>query len=406
MMFCPGCGNEVTQRAKFCSNCGRILTANGSSVDGTIQLRCKSCNGIMRVKEGENILYCPYCGAEEMIVDSEDVAIEKIRYKAYADVEKHRQETTKQVELERMKHELEMEEHEEIKESSRQFKKGKLRKWVILFAILCAIITCSRLSDKNFRGALIPGVQTVLFLASWILGMGTSKNHWLHRVFALCGFLLIIPFMRYGSGGGALSQTPAKLDWPTSGIVTKIPKPDAKYGELSMNYSDLFMADVDEFTQDQYTDYISQCRDAGFTVEEETSSIGFDAFNDEGYNLSLRYFDWRDGQMSVTLRAPIKMSAITWPDTGPAVLLPTPKSLTGKIDSESYDKFYVNIGNTSKEDFEQYISECKKKGFTVDYAKSEKQYTAKNPEGYKLSVEYLGFNVMEIYILAPEDEDV
>lgn len=201
-MYCPECGNEVTQGAKFCSNCGRALAANESSVSGTIQMRCKSCNGIMHAKEGENLLYCPFCGAEEMIVDSEDVAIEKIRYKAYADVEKHRQETTKQVELERMKHEREMEEHEEIKESSRQFKKSKLRKWVILFAILCGIITCSRLSDKNFVGALIPGIQTILFVASWILGSGTSKKHWLHRVLAICGFLLIVPFIHYGSGEG------------------------------------------------------------------------------------------------------------------------------------------------------------------------------------------------------------
>ena len=402
-MFCPECGNEVTQGAKFCSNCGRALAANESSVSGTIQMRCKSCNGIMHAKEGENLLYCPYCGAEEMIVDSEDVAIEKIRYKAYADVEKHRQETTKQVELERMKHEREMEEHEDIKESSRQFKKSKLRKWVILFAILCAIITCSRMSDKNFVGALIPGIQTILFVASWVLGSGTSKKHWLHRVLAICGFLLIIPFIRYGSGGGSLSKTLSKLEWPASGLAAKLPRPESKYGEISINYDDLFVADVDRVSQEQYTDYLSQCKDIGFTVEGETSSIGYDAFNDEGYNLSLNYFEWEDGQMSITLRAPTEISDITWPDTGPGALLPTPTSLKGKIDSESSDKLYVHIGNTSREDFEKYIAECKKKGFTEDYSKTDDRYTANNPDGYKLSVEYEGFNIMEIYILAPQN---
>ena len=175
-MYCPECGNEVTQGAKFCSNCGRALAANESSVSGTIQMRCKSCNGIMHAKEGENLLYCPFCGAEEMIVDSEDVAIEKIRYKAYADVEKHRQETTKQVELERMKHEREMEEHEEIKESSRQFKKSKLRKWVILFAILCGIITCSRLSDKKLRRSTDPGNSNNSVCCFLDIGLGNIKK--------------------------------------------------------------------------------------------------------------------------------------------------------------------------------------------------------------------------------------
>ena len=120
-------------------------------------------------------------------------------------------------------------------------------------------------------------------------------------------------------------------------------------------------------------------------------------------NLSLNYFEWEDGQMNITLRSPTEISDITWPDTGPGALLPTPTSQKGKIDSESSDRLYVHIGNTSREDFEKYIAECKKKGFTEDYSKTDDRYTAKNTDGYDLSVEYEGFNLMEIYILAPQD---
>lgn len=401
-MFCPGCGSEVAEGAKFCSNCGKTLARSGSSVEGTIQLRCKSCNGIMNVKDGESILYCPYCGAEEMMLDSEDVAREKIRYKAYADVEKHKHDTTRQVEMARLKHEREMAEHEEIKESSREFKKSRLRKWVIVFAIICAVITYSRISDKDFRGALIPGAQTILFLASWILGMGTSKKHWLHRIFALAGFALIIPFIQYGAGSGGIARTPSKLEWPSTGLAAKLPTPDSEYGEIVTNYNNLLRADVERFSGEKYEDYISQCQEMGFTVEENTTSTGYDAFNAEGYDLSLSYYDWNEGEMNITLRAPIEMTQITWPVSGPAALLPVPGSSTGKIESDSSDHFSAYIGGISKEEFSQYVVQCKEKGFTVNYSNKDEEYTAENIDGYQLDVEYRGFNIMKVEIEEPE----
>ena len=406
-MYCPNCGKNMEDGSKFCSNCGKALKMNESSVGGTIQLRCKSCNGIMNVKEDESILYCPYCGAEEMMIDSEDVAKEKIRYKAYADVEKHRQDTTRQVEMERMKHEKEMKEHEEIKESAQQFKQSKLRKWVIVFAVLCALLTYSSFSDGHYLGGLIAGVQTVLFLAAWILGMGTSKKHWLYRLCAILGFLLIIPFISYGQdGGGGSRRANSKLEWPSTGLAAMLPEPDSKYGKVISNSSDYLSIDVERYSTSQFEDYISQCKDLGFTIEGKKSSSGYDSFNDEGYDLSLQYYDLRQGEMSISLRSPIEMANITWPDFGPGALLPAPKSLKGKIYRESSTEFNVYIGDTTKEDFNEYINQCKARGFTENYNKSDEKYEAENSDGYQLSIYYEGFNIIEIRIEAPEEADL
>lgn len=36
-----------------------------------ISLKCKRCNGTLTVDEGKSILACPYCGAKELIIESD-----------------------------------------------------------------------------------------------------------------------------------------------------------------------------------------------------------------------------------------------------------------------------------------------------------------------------------------------
>ena len=45
---------------------------------------------------------------------------------------------------------------------------------------------------------------------------------------------------------------------------------------------------------------------------------------------------------------------------------------------------------------------CEDKGFTVDANKTEKSYSAKNADAYKLSVEYKGNHVIYISVDEPE----
>ena len=57
----------------------------------TIQLRCKECGGTMTIDKSRSILSCPYCGSTKIVVDSDEVKMERIRNERIKDVEIHKQ---------------------------------------------------------------------------------------------------------------------------------------------------------------------------------------------------------------------------------------------------------------------------------------------------------------------------
>ena len=45
----------------------------------TIHLQCRSCGGNLDVDRNQSLIFCPFCGSKELLVDSDAVAVEKIR---------------------------------------------------------------------------------------------------------------------------------------------------------------------------------------------------------------------------------------------------------------------------------------------------------------------------------------
>lgn len=89
-------------------------------------------------------------------------------------------------------------------------------------------------------------------------------------------------------------------------------------------------------------------------------------------------------------------SDIEWPDSTITSVIPKPKSMVGKIALESDDTIMVEIANTSDDDFNNYVDECKDMGYTNDYAKTEYMYTASNDNGYELVLSMSDDHVMSI----------
>ena len=81
------------------------------------------------------------------------------------------------------------------------------------------------------------------------------------------------------------------------------------------------------------------------------------------------------------------MGQIKWPNSSIAKLLPVPKSLIGSIDYDSEDSLDVDI-QTSKSDYQEYVNECKNKGFTVDYTSYGDSYSASDSNGNEISLRY------------------
>ena len=192
--------------------------------------------------------------------------------------------------------------------------------------------------------------------------------------------------------------------WDDIILGDKLPEPPANKGEIHTNAADDLWIDINDLSAKQFNDYVEACKEMGFTVDAESNSSSYNAYNAEGYKLSLGHYG-SDADMSIRLDAPMELSTITWPTSIAGQMLPTPKSTTGKFSYEYEDHFYVYVGNTTRSDYAEYVTACSEKGFNVDYSKGDDYYYADNSEGWHISLRYEGNNIMTIDIDAPSEED-
>lgn len=225
---------------------------------------------------------------------------------------------------------------------------------------------------------------------------GRKRRGCLVAVVVVVALFVITGVSRCGGGGDE------RLDWPTSGLATMLPKPDSDAGSISTNDNEAFSADVDNYTQEQFDSYAAQCQEMGFTVEAMTDTDEFDAYSVDGHHLTLSFSDSQES-MDIDLEAPIEMDAISWPAAGAGSLVPAPASTTGKIDSDSSTFFLAYVGETNAEAFASYVDACSGAGFNVDYDRGDTWYSADNADGVSLRVEYRGFNTMMVRVDAPDD---
>ena len=52
-----------------------------------MNMKCKNCNATMEIDPSKQEAVCPYCGAKELICDSDAVAVEKIKSSTFKEIE-------------------------------------------------------------------------------------------------------------------------------------------------------------------------------------------------------------------------------------------------------------------------------------------------------------------------------
>lgn len=194
-----------------------------------------------------------------------------------------------------------------------------------------------------------------------------------------------------------------KIDWSSMILKDVIPNPPSNKGTLYENSDEELRVDLDNVTDEQYNKYLNECIDLGFTVDADKISNSYEAYNEEGYSLELRH---TSDDLDITLKTPMQMETISWPTGTAGSLIPAPKSTTGKFNYEHDKSFSVYVGDTSQADYDEYVTACSDKGFTVDYDKGEKYYIADNAEGYHLSLRYEGNKIMLVSIDKPNEEEI
>lgn len=221
------------------------------------------------------------------------------------------------------------------------------------------------------------------------------KKWWFYVIIAIA---LIAIIGKFSSG-----EKSERIDWSDIILGSQLPEPPKNKGEIHENTAEKLWVDINKISDKQYNDYTEACKAKGFTVDPESDSMSYGAYNSEGYKLSLSHYGSED-EMKIELAKPIEMSSITWPTSKAGKQLPAPKSTKGKFTHENDDGFNVYIGNTSKDDYNSYVKACSDKGFTVNYEKGDSFYNANNSAGWHVSIKYEGNNIMSIDTDAPDED--
>ncbi len=192
------------------------------------------------------------------------------------------------------------------------------------------------------------------------------------------------------------------VDWPTTGLGAKLPKPDS--GKFEVNdFTSSVMIDVKDITKTDFTDYVAKCKSNGFTVDSKEESDEYAAFNEAGEKLTVSYTESLK-KFSIDIEESKINGTITWPVIGLAALVPDPGSTKGNITSDSEGFFFAYIGGMSKDAYNDYVNQCTLAGFDVDYNKGDDFYFADNSDGVSLSLRFEGFDTMSVRLELPDEE--
>lgn len=359
---------------------------------------CANCGGQLEIDATQETIECPYCGTDysvsDLLNDSDAVKIEKIKSK-----------TQKDIEMGKLEHEKEKAKIQEEKDSVAAFKKSKFSKFLLICAIVSGLVTIVELSNGISMAGIIALIQTVLYVSSWLMGRGIIKEKKpnLKNILAIISFVLIIPFFMFFGGSSGVNHN-EKIDWDSIVLSEQLPEPKSKKGKILTNSDESLSVYIAKSSESDYNDYISKCKEYGFTIDADNSMSSYEAYDDEGYKLRLYYTESSE-EFHIDLEAPLKMEKIQWPTSNIVSKLPIPKSQVGEINYEHDTSFAVYIGDTTKSDYDEYVNSCINNGFNIDYSKNEKTYWGDDAEGYHVSIEYKGNNTMYISINAPDEDE-
>ncbi len=121
-----------------------------------------------------------------------------------------------------------------------------------------------------------------------------------------------------------------KIVWSDVVLGNTLPTPPKSEGEIHSNSSEALWIDIDNISDKEFADYVNACKEKGFTVDAQSTSSSYEAFNSDGYKLSLGHYG-SDADMRIRLETPMEFTAITWPTSTAGQLLPPPRIYNRQI---------------------------------------------------------------------------
>ncbi len=380
-MKCEKCNSEIKDNLVACPSCGYELE-NKDAVKN-VSLKCEHCGGDLTVDNDKPILNCPYCGNQSLIIENDAVTIERIKSAA-----------NKEIEIEKVKsnermHKIENEKEQKLEEKVRAKKFAK-SPWAIFLII--ALIVSGFFSFVYFvSGCVLAGilsiVQMICFGCAWSMGINIIKGKkYLHILVAIIGILLILPTI-LACNVASMNANAHKIEWNIILLGDKIPEPNSLKVEIHNNTEDELWIEIYSTSEEEYYEYTAACKEWGYVVEMSENSVYYNAYNDEGYEVSVSYSDY-NRIMSIRLDVPTEVYDLKWNEHEVASILPEPLSTLGLFLEENESTNKIIVSNTSEEDFKAYCDACIEAGFDIDSESSTTSYQSYDAKGNKITISY------------------
>jgi transcription elongation factor Elf1 len=353
-----------------------------------IKMECPYCGAQLQIEEGQKTAVCPYCGQSVTVDDEKKESIVTIKDEA----------KLKEAELHGQQYQEQLKERQ--REEQKAFRKGKEFKFIIILLIVSFIGALAGFGSGHTAAGVVSLIQIALLTLAIMAGNGMLASRSGRRlpsaVFVILACVLAIPFFMSFNQKEVAKD---KLVWPSYGLAERLPVPDSEYGNVIVNNEETLSVRVEDFDEQQYQEYLTACRDNGFSVDAVNSTSSYEAADADGYVLRLASYS---DSMSIHLDAPETYTEFTWPVRDLAAALPAPPVSRGAIQQDTSTCLDILIPEIDADTFTAYVEEVLAAGFDQDYQNSTDYFSGTNADGISVSLRRNTGNVMEMMITVEE----
>lgn len=357
------------------------------STDKDKPLICTSCGAPLKIDSaGQEFVTCEYCGSSFSVSDLLDEneseraaravskAFKKILSSAAA---KHPAPKTPRCILK---------------------KEGRVSVAQILLIILItlAVVTTCASFAIGFPAGAVALIQLGLLAYAFAQGPGAGKRRAAAMALAV---VLIVPWA-YAAGpdsSTSSSHVYSDFDWSDAVLAEHIPPSNLTQAYVYSNTSERLSIDLANATEDDFNAYVTACRQSGYTIEPAIYTTSFEAFNEDGYKVSVNLYRSLN-EMDIRMKAPKPMSAMIWPSGTVADTIPQPDSSKCYIESASATSLSIYVNDMSVSKLKEYGQACVNAGYSAVEAQNDDYLCASNSAGQTLSIRYEGNGVAAISI--------
>ena len=275
---------------------------------------------------------------------------------------------------------------------------------IIVFILLCFALIIDK--DDLVRVSVIQIIGiTIAFLLERNI-IKTNKK-WIKYIILLICFLMLGTYVDYFKNSIIKENSKSKnydvnfkeektnIPWDQIILLDKIPKTKSDIGKIIYNSDEKLELKVNDIAIKDFYNYIEDCKIKGYTIYIEKEEYSFKAYSTDEFVLNLNYYQYTK-ELRISLEKIEKLGNIEWSNSELAKLLPIPKFDKGKVISDTKKLYSINIAEMNLNQFNEYIEQCKEKGFKNEIKRTDKRFEAKDDQKNKLNIEYIGNNRVTI----------